>query len=1195
MPAGKELLLGTVFKGRVDPAFKKAINDLKTALAQYNNVMNQVGSNASKATSRVRAFGNAVKQSKNKVKDVNKEALEPFNKQISRARNGYQRFLAAMKVTAAYGVAATAIYKVTQAFRAGIKEIVDYDQALKNIQAITGATTQEIQAMDDTIRDVARSTKFSTTEIAEGVTLLGQAGFSAEESMQAIHASSLLATGTLSDLKTTVDLVTTTIRAYNLDASEAARVSDVMANAINRSKLTIDKLRVSFNFVGATAAQAGLSIEQTAATMMVLANNGLRASTIGTGFRQVLSRLIAPTRKIRELMEEHNVELEKINPLTQGWESALKNLTQTLYDSERGAIDVQKAFELFGLRGAQAVSIIAKSFVSGDFQRALGYAYEIGTAAEMAGIQAEGLALKFKRLQDRSKLVAVAIGDAGLTGAMKGMLDILLSLAETFESFVRSELGQAATNFVLLTSAIVGTSLALKGLIGVLKIAGIGAFLTNPLLAGVAAVSAFTAAMWQMSEGQKNAANEASELAIQAKGVALSVNVYREGLEQLHDSMAEEAPRQYEALLKRLIQEHPELAEKVDLTTISHEELIAVLRKFEFEQFSQSLNKVTESMGYYSDQVEKASIEVDKLQEGAFFKIKEGAAEVTEATDDLAFAQAKLNASLRQLEEGGRTYVDVLVSMVREKHRSKEAAESMLESFIKLNVQSGEVADSLRNRFQQSITAMNQTTIEMNRRISELLQDIPIQYQRMYSDLDALRQADLVNTIRSVNRQIAAFEKAADQLGIAGEKRRVAIEAIRQRELIDFLAQKEEEIKGEETTAQRRIEIIQDFRDRLNKELDNQIKEYQAQQAKLIAQENATGERRTEIEEETDERIQKARAEHTERLKALDILQNDLMKEVAEERLEIEIEANEQQLEERKRRNDKLNAMDELAVAQGKKTQLQALKDKLDREIEFLKEVLALRSKMVVESAKLYGEDSENYKEAIEKKKEAEHALEMATIERQKAIVEAEQKEQEALKKTQESAAKTVEKTKEVKRWYVRVKNDINSSPITVSADVNPAKAALNHLLEFYNTKVADAIVKYTKQLMDPFAIKDFTLKSQIESLTDKIQETKDVFEEDPFLRDIQSTLGNVFDNETTPSTSELIGDTGAPAGGGGGSTASGSMSLSVPKTQPVETVNLNINTRDRSYEFETVNRPGTRDQIFELGRELDRMDLSYG
>jgi len=457
--ADRTLNLGTLFTADIRDFLSKTAR-IREELRKMGAAFEQGARGGSKMGSETAAGIDKVDKS---VKKSGKTVQE-YSKQIAKVEGAWKRVLAAMKVTASYGLAASAIFSVVQALKAGVTEIIDFDQALKNLQAITRATDNEVLGMGETIKDVAQKTKFSTGEVAEGMVLLGQAGFSATEAMQSMEAVANLATGTLSDLKTTSDLLTTTIRAFGFQTVESARVSDVMSNAINRSKLTLDKLRIAFNFVGAAAAQTGLSLEETAAAMMVLANNGLRASTIGTGLRQVLARLLAPNRNLREEFEAHGIALTKVNPKLVGFQQALMNLKPILYDSERQVVDMGKAYRLFGLRGAQAAAILTRAFVTGDFSKMLEYTYEVGSAARMAAKQMEGLGVKIKNLADRAKLIAVAFGEGGAIGVMKGFIDVLRAVAKGIADFVSSGPGRLTTSFTVWTGTIWLSIQALRGL-----------------------------------------------------------------------------------------------------------------------------------------------------------------------------------------------------------------------------------------------------------------------------------------------------------------------------------------------------------------------------------------------------------------------------------------------------------------------------------------------------------------------------------------------------------------------------------------------------------------------------------------------------------------------------------------------------------------------------------------------------------
>ncbi len=70
--------------------------------------------------------------------------------------------------------------------------------------------------------------------------------------------------------------------------------------ALNYSQLEVQDLAVSFNYLAATGAQVGMSLEETATTIAVLTNAGIRASTIGTGLREIIGKLVAPTKEFRQ-------------------------------------------------------------------------------------------------------------------------------------------------------------------------------------------------------------------------------------------------------------------------------------------------------------------------------------------------------------------------------------------------------------------------------------------------------------------------------------------------------------------------------------------------------------------------------------------------------------------------------------------------------------------------------------------------------------------------------------------------------------------------------------------------------------------------------------------------------------------------------------------------------------------------------
>jgi len=651
--ADKSLDLGTIFTANTK-SFTDGIDRMIRKLGALNTAYDKTGKRAKKSFNTI---GSAVDKTNKSFNKGGKKAQE-YSKQIGKVTGAFKRTVAAMKVTASYGIAATAIFAVTNAFKAGIKEIVDYDQALKNLQAITRATDAEVVGMGETIKQVAKTTKFSTGEVADGMVLLGQAGFSASEAMNAMQAVANLATGTLSNMTTVTDLLTTTIRAFNLDTIESSRVADVMANAINRSKLTIDKLRIAFNFVGAAAAQSGLSIEELSASMMLLANNGLRASTIGTGLRQVLARLLAPSRKLREEFEAQGISLDKVNPRTVGYQNAMKELTKVLYDAETQTVDMGKAYQLFGLRGAQAVSILVKGFAGSGFQSMLDKTYEVGTASNMAAKQMEGLGVAFKNLGDRARLLFVILGGGGLTNTLKIFVQILKLATIVMATFLKNEIGQFIISVGSLTGSIFlltrGMALLVTNLgfvtrafirLKAITSASIVVFMgwtgamgksiqatrlmkntitrlyiamyRHPFVVVALAIGAVVGVINHFLGSTQRAIDRTVELTQKSSNYVQVLRVYSKTLESLAKKKAkgEKIDEEYIAVLRRLRVAYPDLKKKIELTTEAFEKNAEAVKKALAEEMQKNIKETTKLVALYAKAAEEARIKEGMWQE----------------------------------------------------------------------------------------------------------------------------------------------------------------------------------------------------------------------------------------------------------------------------------------------------------------------------------------------------------------------------------------------------------------------------------------------------------------------------------------------------------------------------------------------------------------------------------------------------
>jgi TP901 family phage tail tape measure protein len=793
--ADQTLALGTKFTADISE-FLRNVKEIREQIGKLNSAMIASGKQLKARTKETNAYTGSVNKA-TRAMERHARSHSFMGKQISKTEKGLKRLRAAFAVVAAYGIAGGVVGGILLGLREGTSEIVNFDQALKNLQAITGATKTEIAGMDEEIRKVARTTKFSTTEVADGMVLLGQAGLSAEEAMSAIQATSDLATGTITDFKETADLLTTTLRAFGLNASESTRISDVMANAINRSKLTIDKLRTAFNYVGASAAQSGLSLEQTAAAAMTLANSGLRASTIGTGLRQVLARLLAPSSKLREAFKEHGIELDKVNPSIVGFEEAVKNLVPTMWDTETGTVDMGKAVELFGLRGAQAAAVLIKGFTSGEYQRMLDNVYRVGTAGEMAATQVEGLALKFKNVADRARLVAVALGDAGLTAALHAFASSLQTLLDLMEKFIRSSSGQFITQAGLISTAILALGGAFRFLAGsamigsliskfsktrdsmgmviktglrlstVLKGLGIGA--------AVIALGSLIAAYFRLQSQTERLVKSKQKEALQHKQNITLLRGFEETLRDLDPST-----RAYEANVRRLAAAYKGLGTETELLNMRQDELLEKIKRHEWEQMRLSLESNLAALDAIGEKVEQKiesmsskiyahrTLVKDIVRQDTIDRVS-GLTREMDALNEQHREQIKntefYKKKVKEIEEILQAYSETLKRSVGSELLVREQAELWFDQLEKRGGIIAEVAKMLREEFLKALEDIENRGANSLAATLKEMEAMGEEFEALYDSLNEIQKLDFVKKYATLTKEMARTEKEMSRMG----------------------------------------------------------------------------------------------------------------------------------------------------------------------------------------------------------------------------------------------------------------------------------------------------------------------------------------------------------------------------------------------------------------------------------------------
>ncbi|MGN1198085.1 MAG: phage tail tape measure protein, partial [Acetatifactor sp.] len=114
---------------------------------------------------------------------------------------------------------------------AAVKTAADFDSAMAQVQAVSGASGDEFEALREKAREMGASTKFSATEAAEAMNYMAMAGWKTSDMLSGIEGIMNLAAASGEDLATTSDIVTDALTAFGLTAADSGHFADILAAA----------------------------------------------------------------------------------------------------------------------------------------------------------------------------------------------------------------------------------------------------------------------------------------------------------------------------------------------------------------------------------------------------------------------------------------------------------------------------------------------------------------------------------------------------------------------------------------------------------------------------------------------------------------------------------------------------------------------------------------------------------------------------------------------------------------------------------------------------------------------------------------------------------------------------------------------------------------------------------------------------
>lgn len=293
------------------------------------------------------------------LKDA-QSTLSEFTNQSNNAGTRFEALGSSLKTVGS--TITTAVSLPLLALGAGaIKTASDFEAGMSKVSALSGATGDDLKMLEDKAREMGASTKYSATESAEALSYMALAGWNAEQMAAGLEPSLKLAGASGMDLALATDIVTDTMSMFGMEASEATKMTDMLAYAQANSNTDVQQLGEALKYCGASANAMGYDLADTTALLGTFADQGLKGSSAGT-------TLNAMFRDMKKNAKDGAIAIGDTNVAIVDANGNYRDMTDILADVEKateGMTQAERDMALSSIWGTEALKGVNMAFEAG--------------------------------------------------------------------------------------------------------------------------------------------------------------------------------------------------------------------------------------------------------------------------------------------------------------------------------------------------------------------------------------------------------------------------------------------------------------------------------------------------------------------------------------------------------------------------------------------------------------------------------------------------------------------------------------------------------------------------------------------------------------------------------------------------------------------------------------------------------------
>ena len=332
-----------------------------------------------------------------------------------------------------------------------LKLAADFDAQMTNVSTLIDTNIENFSAMKEEVLDIAKRTPVALDGLTSALYDIRSAGISADMQFKVLERSAQLGMTGLGSTSEAVDLVTSSLNAFNLQGEKAEKVYDTIFKTVKYGKTTISGIAQGFGSVAGTVAAAGIELDDYLAAVAALTTTGQPAAQAHHQLKAAIAGMTRESEDATKVFKQLGVNnFKELIQKSGGMVNAFKAISDCVKGNDSAILG------LFGSTMAYNAVLGLTTKQSKAYNETLeSMRYGVSLIDEGYQKQFNTEHSQMQRLKNLTQTIGIQLGEA-LAPMFKKVIDfayLIVSIFDKLPKGAKSFIAISITGFGVLVSA----------------------------------------------------------------------------------------------------------------------------------------------------------------------------------------------------------------------------------------------------------------------------------------------------------------------------------------------------------------------------------------------------------------------------------------------------------------------------------------------------------------------------------------------------------------------------------------------------------------------------------------------------------------------------------------------------------------------------------------------------------------------